>query len=160
MSVRIFSSSVQVMVFAKVLIISACKGSAKSAGVLASHSGGASGQKCSRPQAGHDAGTAHGRNSARMKPDRRSSTSVAATPAGVVGACAVYRGCRCAQPPANGWHPCGMAGAERGMGNDGANSGAEPGGFRAISRWSRRTAPTPPERRTPKSIRIPEGCQL
>jgi hypothetical protein len=79
-----------------------------------------------------------------MAPDRK---SVAATPAGVVGSCAVYRGCRCAQPPAHGWHPCGMA-------------ASEPGGFRAISRWSRRTAPTPPEHDPPKPVCIPEGCHL
>ena len=57
------------------------------------------------------------------------------------------RGCRSslAQPPANGWHPSGMA-------------GHEPGGFIAISRWLRSNATIPPDDRQ-IHFRILEGCQ-
>ena len=88
----------------------------------------------------------------------------------------VIRGCRSAQPPANGWHPSGMAPAaqagalpviERWCGRAAQARGlkaisrwlhAEPGGFQAISRWSRSIATTPPVARRTMS-RIPEGCQ-
>lgn len=33
---------------------------------------------------------------------------IAATPAGVVSVRSACRGCRCAQPPANGWQPVGL----------------------------------------------------
>ena len=58
----------------------------------------------------------------------------------------VVRGCCSAQPPANGWHPSGMACA------------AQAGGLEAISRWSRRNATTPPGW-DEKNGRIPEGWQ-
>lgn len=68
-----------------------------------------------------------------------------ATPAGVGCSRSVDRWYRFARPPANGLHPSGMA-------------RPEPGGFTAISRWLRRSAPIPPDHR-PKTHRIPEGCQ-
>ena len=55
------------------------------------------------------------------------------------------RGCRGAQPPANGWHPCGM-------------TLPKPGGFPAISRWSSEARAIPPDSRRVTS-RIPDGCQ-
>ncbi len=57
-----------------------------------------------------------------------------------------FRGCRFAQPPANGWHPFGMTGHD------------EPRGFGAISRWLKSEATTPPDDRR-IHFRIPEGCQ-
>ena len=60
-----------------------------------------------------------------------------------------FRGCHPqarVQPPANGWHPAGMA------------STAQAGGLEAISRWLRSEATTPPDRRS-QSACIPEGCQ-
>jgi len=70
------------------------------------------------------------------------------------------RGCRYAQPPANGWHPFGMTGAAQAgsLATIYRCASPEPEGFRAISRWLRSNATTPPVsgRRTP---RIPEGCQ-
>ncbi len=71
-----------------------------------------------------------------------------------------FRRCRSclAQPPANGWHPSGMTvGANHEM-NFSGMTGHEPGGVRAISRWLRSNATTPPE--TGRSgFRIPEGCE-
>ncbi len=98
----------------------------------------------------------------------------------------VFRGWRSclAQPPANGSHPSGMpvepggpavpeprgwampepggwAVPEPGgwaVPEPGGWAVPEPGGFKAISRWLRRIAPTPPDLRRP-AHRIPEGCQ-
>ena len=58
----------------------------------------------------------------RMKLRRLLKVCLAATPAGVGGLRFGYRGCRYAQPPANGWHPCGTICA------------APAGGLAAISR--------------------------
>ena len=107
-----------------------------------------------------------------MKPNGIRHSRIAATPDGVVSVAPGYRGCRSflAQPPANRWHPSGMAQTTqtfrcRRSAQPPANrwhpSGTaipEPGGFKAISRGLRRTAPTPPDR-TPHGSRIPEGCQ-
>ncbi len=115
---------------------------------------------------------------------RRSNPCLVATPAGVVRVRAGDRVCRCAQPPANRSHPSGMGAGHAGTlisavlfpANGWHPSGIirpepeanrrhpsgmttrEPGGFKAISRWSRRTAPTPPGSNE-KRNRIPEGCQ-
>lgn len=56
------------------------------------------------------------------------------------------RGCRYAQPPANGSHPFGMARA------------AQAGGLAAISRWLSEARATPPVAGR-RMTRIPEGCQ-
>ena len=64
------------------------------------------------------------------------------------------RGYRVAQPPANGWHPSGMARTAQA----GARFGDEPEGFPAISRWLRSAATTPPVTGG-MNFRIPEGCQ-
>ena len=85
-----------------------------------------------------------------MKP-RRFHPCLAATPAGVVSVTLGFRGCRFAQPPANGWHPFGMAvGKHEGTNFSGTRHSepdepgamnsvrmhhSEPGGFKAISRW-------------------------
>jgi hypothetical protein len=90
-----------------------------------------------------------------MKPDRKSNIRFAATPAGVVSIAFRFRGCRVAQPRANGWHPFGMTKREPGArsGNESGEPGRirvgrgwnpEPRGFGAFSRWLRRSAPTPP----------------
>ena len=95
---------------------------------------------------------------------------VAATPAGVGSVTSAFRGCRCAQPPANGWHPCGMAGRESGRFGTVSGvrlpangwrlcgmAGREPGGFGAISRWLSEERATPPENGGIEFC-IPEGC--
>ena len=66
----------------------------------------------------------------------------------------VFRGWRSslAQPPAKGLHPSGMPVEPE------VRAVLEPGGFKAISRWLRRIALTPPESNG-KWHRIPEGCQ-
>ena len=83
---------------------------------------------------------------------RNTSIETAATPAGVGFVPFRFRGCRSclAQPPANGWHPSGMATPAR------RAAWIEPGGFKAISRWL--SVATPPGH-DDGHVRIPEGCQ-
>lgn len=72
---------------------------------------------------------------------------IAVTPAGVVSVRSAYRGCRFAQPPANGWQPVGLHGFKPGtLSNRSWAHRSEPGGFQAISRWSsERQRATPPD---------------
>ena len=72
----------------------------------------------------------------------------AATPGGVVPIWHRFRGCRCAQRPANGWEPFGF---------NASRIGNHPGGMPAISRGL--SGAIPPVC-TPQTPRIPEGCQL
>lgn len=133
------------------------------------------------PRVRYDGGTSHRVDAAGIREGRMPNTYVAATPAGVVSVSSLFRGCRSflAQPTANRSYPSGMTGAgcplRSGMTGAGTSQCSiftipepggvtticgmtEPGGFKAISRWLRSAATTPPES-DPNEYCIPEGCQ-